>query len=236
MHIDPRTPQIQPVTATPPRPGLARSEQATSRPVEPAAAAGATSDRPLREARPRDADRNRAPGDETRLDESERRQLEQLKARDREVRAHEAAHKAAAGSLARGGASFDYQTGPDGRRYAVGGEVSIDTAPVPGDPRATIERAQIIRRAANAPAQPSSQDRQVAAAATRMEAEARQELLQGEAAGPAAATATAPATGATDATSQDTPAATAGQPPAAATTLAPANATRPVGELLDVFA
>ena len=74
------------------------------------------------------------------LTEAETRQVRELQARDREVRAHEAAHKNAAGSLANGSASFSYQTGPDGRRYAVGGEVSIDTAKVEGNPEATNKK------------------------------------------------------------------------------------------------
>lgn len=110
------------------------------------------------------------------LSAEQERELEQLRTRDRAVRAHEAAHKAAAGHLARGGARFEFETGPDGRRYAVGGEVSIDTSEVAGDPQATLDKAQTIRRAANAPAQPSSQDRAVAAEASRMEVEARREL------------------------------------------------------------
>ncbi len=110
------------------------------------------------------------------LTQDEARESKELQARDREVRAHEAAHKNAAGSLAKGGAQFSYETGPDGRRYAVGGEVNIDTSKVDGDPEATIRKAQQIRRAANAPADPSGQDRSVAAQAANMEAEARQEL------------------------------------------------------------
>jgi hypothetical protein len=101
----------------------------------------------------------------------------ELKVRDREVRAHEMAHMAAAGGYARSGASFSYQTGPDGHRYAVGGEVSIDMS-AESTPEATIIKAQIIRRAALAPAEPSGQDRAVANAATRMEASARQALRQ----------------------------------------------------------
>lgn len=88
------------------------------------------------------------------------RVLQALQTRDREVRAHEAAHLSAAVNLATGGASFSYQTGPDGRQYAVGGEVSIDTSPG-SSPDETIRKAQAIRRAATAPAQPSSQDQQV---------------------------------------------------------------------------
>jgi hypothetical protein len=110
------------------------------------------------------------------LSEDQIRQLESLKSRDREVRAHEAAHQAAAGGLVRGGASFSYQRGPDGQIYAIGGEVSIDTSPVPGNPEATLAKAQTIARAALAPAEPSSQDRQVAAQAAQMTYEARIQL------------------------------------------------------------
>jgi len=104
--------------------------------------------------------------------------LAELKARDREVRAHEAAHSAAAGSLTTGGPQFTFQRGSDGRLYAVGGEVNIDTSAVAGDPQATIQKAQRIRSAALAPANPSAQDRSVAAQATRLEAQARRDLQQ----------------------------------------------------------
>ncbi|WP_127477037.1 putative metalloprotease CJM1_0395 family protein [Sulfurivermis fontis] len=103
----------------------------------------------------------------------EQRMLQQLQARDREVRAHELAHVAAGAGLVRSGAAYSYQRGPDGRFYAVGGEVSIDTAAVPGDPAATERKAEQIMRAALAPAEPSGQDRAVAAQAARMAAEAR---------------------------------------------------------------
>ncbi len=112
------------------------------------------------------------------LSDEELAQLADLRDRDREVRAHEQAHLAAAGPHARGGASFEYQVGPDGQRYAVGGEVSIDTSSVPDDPAATIQKAQQIRAAALAPASPSAQDQRVAAAATQMEAQARAELAE----------------------------------------------------------
>lgn len=81
-------------------------------------------------------------------------------------------------SLAKGGPSFTFQRGSDGRLYAVGGEVNIDTSEASGDPEATIQKARQIRAAANAPANPSAQDRAVAAQATRMEAQARRELQQ----------------------------------------------------------
>ena len=58
------------------------------------------------------------------LTQEEKAEVRELQKRDREVRAHEAAHRAAAGGLASGG-SYTYTRGPDGRNYAVGGEVSI---------------------------------------------------------------------------------------------------------------
>lgn len=102
--------------------------------------------------------------------------VNELKKIDQEVRAHEQAHAAAAGGLAKGGPTFEFQRGPDGQLYAVGGEVQIDTSGVPGDPEATLQKAQQIQQAALAPAQPSSQDRSVAVAAAAMAAEARAEI------------------------------------------------------------
>ena len=114
------------------------------------------------------------------LTAEEQQQVRELQSRDREVRQHERAHQAAAGGYARGGASFEEQKGPDGRSYAVGGEVRIDTAAVPDDPAATIRKMQQVRRAALAPRQPSGQDRRVAAEAAARQAEARAELRRGE--------------------------------------------------------
>lgn len=111
---------------------------------------------------------------------SEYRELQQLKARDREVRQHEQAHVSAGGQYVRGGVTYSYERGPDGRQYAVGGEVDIDTAPVPDDPAATIRKMQVVRRAALAPAEASPQDRAVASEATRKEAEARVDLRDEE--------------------------------------------------------
>lgn len=126
---------------------------------------------------PPGTEESRSSSNTTPLTDAEQQQVRELARRDREVRAHEAAHSAAAGRYARGGASYDYERGPDGRLYATGGEVKIDTSPVAGDPQATIEKARVIRAAALAPAQPSAQDRTVATKATQMAAQARAELL-----------------------------------------------------------
>jgi len=102
--------------------------------------------------------------------------VRQLRARDREVRAHEAAHVAAGGSLVRGGPSFTYQTGPDGRSYAIGGEVQIDASGVANDPQATLAKSNQIRAAALAPANPSAQDLRVAANANQLASRARVDI------------------------------------------------------------
>jgi hypothetical protein len=119
---------------------------------------------------------------DTKLEPSELREIQKLKMRDREVRAHEAAHVAAGGSLVRSGAQFTMRRGPDGVMYAIGGEVSIDTSPA-STPEATLSKAEQIRRAALAPAEPSGPDRAVAAKAAQMAAKARMEIAHQQRAG-----------------------------------------------------
>jgi hypothetical protein len=114
----------------------------------------------------------------TGLDKKQEQAVSELQSRDREVRAHEQAHIAAGGNLVRGGATFSYETGPDGKRYAIGGEVNIDTSPVQDDPSATIRKAYRVRAAALAPASPSGQDQAVASAAMSMAAQAQMELAK----------------------------------------------------------
>jgi hypothetical protein len=108
-------------------------------------------------------------------------QIQKLKDRDATVRKHEAAHIAAGGPYVHGGAHFEYQSGPDGHAYAVGGEVSIDTSPIPHDPAATIAKMEVVRAAALAPADPSDQDRQVATEATAAIQQAQTEESQAQA-------------------------------------------------------
>lgn len=103
-------------------------------------------------------------------------QIQALSARDREVRAHEQAHVAVGGRYA-GAPKYQYERGPDGVQYAVGGEVPISTGKE-ATPQETLIKAQIVRRAALAPAEPSAQDYKVAAQASRLETEARQELAE----------------------------------------------------------
>ena len=104
--------------------------------------------------------------------------LAQLKAADREVRAHEQAHMAAGAGIT-GSASYTYKTGPDGKQYAVAGEVPVDTS-AGRTPEETLIKAQKIRAAALAPAQPSAQDYKVAQTAASMQQSARIEIAQNE--------------------------------------------------------
>lgn len=187
MNTDPLSPQLPPV-AIPARSVHTPPDQASSRPVERphhGEAAdnhnrnGTASSEAARDPeRQEPANHNHSLRQQSELTPEEKRELDKLKVRDREVRAHEAAHKNAAGHLARGATQFSFQVGTDGQRYAVGGEVSIDTSEVSGDPEATISKAQTIRRAAQAPVEPSAQDYRVAAEASRMEAAARSELAE----------------------------------------------------------
>ena len=112
------------------------------------------------------------------LTDSEKKQIEKLKTRDREVRIHENQHKMAAGQYARG-VTYTYQTGPDNQRYAIGGEALLDTSTIPNEPEKTIGKMKQIKRSALAPAEPSSKDRQIAAMAER-EIVRQQKIIQKE--------------------------------------------------------
>lgn len=103
------------------------------------------------------------------------KQIQQMASRDREVRAHEQAHAAVGGRYA-GAPRYEVERGPNGVPYAVAGSVSIDVAPVPNDPAATLEKMTVVQRAAMAPAQPSAADRAIAAKAATQAADARAEL------------------------------------------------------------
>src|SRR5262249_9543976 len=116
--------------------------------------------------------------DRLELSDEARAEIDRLKKRDEEVRAHEIAHLAAAGPYAAGGARFTFKIGPDGNSYAVGGEVPVDLTEIPGAPDATARKMSQIRAAALAPRDPSPQDREVAAEAARIEAKARAEQVE----------------------------------------------------------
>jgi len=107
------------------------------------------------------------------LTASEKKEVEKLEKRDRHVRNHEQAHVNAGAS----NPTYEFKSGPDGKRYAVGGHARIDVSKT-GDPEKDIEKAKKVKRAALAPMDPSPQDRRVAAEADQMEREARAELAE----------------------------------------------------------
>lgn len=111
--------------------------------------------------------------------QKQRRQLAAMAERDLEVRKHEQAHQSAGGQHA-GSPTYEFDLGPDGKRYASGGEVAIDIGVIHGDPAATLAKMQQVRAAALALVDPSSQDLSVARSATVKEAQARKELMIAE--------------------------------------------------------
>ena len=111
------------------------------------------------------------------LTSEEKQQVSELKTRDAEVRAHEQAHMAAAAGISASAPSYDYEMGPDGKRYAVGGEVNISFNES-GNPSSDIVKAQTMKNAALAPAQPSGQDLAVARHADSLIAQFKEKLSQ----------------------------------------------------------
>lgn len=123
-----------------------------------------------------------APTEKKELSPEQRRQLAELARVDREVRAHEAAHLRVGAGIVTSGANFSYVYGPDGKSYAVAGEVGIDTSPEE-EPEANIDKGQRIQIVALAPAEPSPQDYRIAAVGERIEqlgysAVAKQQALE----------------------------------------------------------
>lgn len=117
--------------------------------------------------------------DDDELSAEDKRKLQDLKRKDAEIRRQEQMQRAVAGSVARGGPRYKYVEGPDGNKYAVSGETSLDTyfGDIFSNPEAALKKARQVRRAALA-GSPSARDRQVAARAAQVEAKARRILAQ----------------------------------------------------------
>ena len=103
--------------------------------------------------------------------EDQERELEEIQ---REVISHEKAHQAAAGEFG-GGASYSY-TEVDGKAYITGGEVPIRIKEG-RTPEETLRNMQKVQLAANAPADPSGQDKTVATKAAAIASKAKREIL-----------------------------------------------------------
>ena len=111
----------------------------------------------------------------TTLTTEEKQVVSELQTRDTEVRVHEAAHQS--GGASTGAASYTYQKGPDGKMYAIGGEVPVSMKSG-STPQETIANAQAVIASALAPADPSGQDQAVASSAMMMIVKAQQQLAQ----------------------------------------------------------
>jgi hypothetical protein len=126
-----------------------------------------------------DASSGKENAEDQQQQQAEQQQITELKQRDAEVRAHEQAHASLGGQYA-STPQYEYERGPDGSRYAVGGEVSIDISKA-STPQETIRKAQQVKAAALAPAEPSAQDLRVATEATQITLEARSEISRDKA-------------------------------------------------------
>jgi hypothetical protein len=181
------------------QPGRLASEQALASATALASGSGASGSAEAQATPPRDSaeavsveSRDKAAQQESRSNDASRQAendriklegevdlIRELASLDREVRAHEQAHKSVGGQHA-GAMAFTFEFGPDGKRYAVGGEVPIDMARVAGDPEATLQKAEQVQRAALAPAEPSIQDRRVAVVASQIVLDSQVEIRQVE--------------------------------------------------------
>lgn len=122
----------------------------------------------------RDESAGKEEAEQKQQEQAEQREVRELKARDAEVKAHEQAHASVGGQYA-GSPQFEFESGPDGQRYAVGGEVSIDISEE-STPEETLKKMQQVRAAALAPAEPSPQDLRVASEANKKAFEARSQI------------------------------------------------------------
>lgn len=123
-----------------------------------------------------EAEKREASKKEDKAEDQKEAQIRELENIQREVVAHEAAHQAAAGQFG-GGVSYTYTEGPDGKSYIIGGEVPIKLKQG-STPEETLRNMQQVQRAANAPADPSGQDRQVAVKAAAIAMKARSEVTR----------------------------------------------------------
>lgn len=101
-------------------------------------------------------------------------EVAELRRVDADVRAHEATHARVGGALA-GPPRYQYQLGPDGKMYAVGGEVTI-SMPRGRTPEETIRIMSTVKAAATAVGDPSPADMRAASYAARRIHQAMQEV------------------------------------------------------------
>jgi hypothetical protein len=176
MQIGSAIAYAAPLPSTPAARPPSSEEPTTTRPVEAASDSSTLRDPDEERTRP-GAEGDARTVREAEVLRQEQQEITELASRDREVRAHEQAHASVGGAYA-GAPTYTFKRGPDGKSYAVAGEVGIDTSPIPNDPEATLRKMELVQRAALAPAEPSAQDLRVAAEAATQATQARAELAQ----------------------------------------------------------
>jgi hypothetical protein len=92
------------------------------------------------------------------------------------VRSHEQIHMAALGQYAGSIPAYNFITGPDGKSYAGGGSIKVDMSPVPGNPEATLSKANTILYASMATGNPSDADKSTAEKAFTLALQAKKEI------------------------------------------------------------
>lgn len=85
------------------------------------------------------------------------RVLDKFEASDANIRSHEQSH---ASSIHASTPQYNYQQGPDGKLYAVGGNVRMDTS-IPKDPAQAAAKMDNLSQAAGAPHDLSAADAQI---------------------------------------------------------------------------
>lgn len=137
--------------------------------------AGQSSTEKPEDSKPTKGEDKAAKAAETELTPAEQRRVAELQRIDAEVRAHEQAHITVGRGLITSGPNYEYTYGPDGKQYAVAGEVGIDTS-AESEPQANIDKGQHIQATALAPIDPSPQDYSVAATGKSLEQQGRIDL------------------------------------------------------------
>jgi hypothetical protein len=100
-----------------------------------------------------------------------------LREKDRDVRSAEYAKVSMLGKFRKGGPRFRYETGPDGQRYAIEGNVPVDLSPAES-PENSIRKARKIKNASLGVGEVSDSDRKVAAQAQLLEMQARAKIAR----------------------------------------------------------
>ena len=91
------------------------------------------------------------------------RVLDKFKQTDLSIRSHEQAHATIGHTTSP--ISYTYQEGPDGKLYAVGGSVHLDTS-IPDDPKAAQYKLDNIKKAASGVSDESGADSAIVTAAS----------------------------------------------------------------------